>query len=74
MRLVDAADEDAPPVIAFELPTAPAEPLEVRQFSARLPPITIPRPGAYRWQLLHAGAVLAEQPFKVVLAEGPPVR
>ena len=62
VRLVDAADEDGPPLFAFDLKAVPfASPLEVREVAIEVPPVTLPRAGLYRWQVVCGGEVIHER-------------
>ncbi len=62
VRLIDAADEFAPPLFAFDIPPVRfGSPLDVKEVAVEVPAVALPRPGLYRWQVLCGGEVLHER-------------
>ena len=62
VRLIDGADDDAPPLFAFELPPVRfGSPLDVKEVALEVPAVTLPRAGLYRWQVVCAGEVIHER-------------
>ena len=71
VRLVDGADDDAPPLFAFDLKVVPfASPLDVKEVALEVPAVTLPRAGLYRWQVVCGGEVIHERRFVVAQTGG----
>jgi hypothetical protein len=71
LRLVDAADDSAPPLFRFDTPPVPfASPLDVKELAIEVPAVTVPAPGLYRWQVLCAGEVIHERKLPARLVGG----
>ena len=71
VRLIDGADDDAPPLFAFDLPAVRfGSPLDVKEVALEVPAVTLPRAGLYRWQVVCAGEVIHERRLVAAQAAG----
>lgn len=65
VQLVDGADDGTPPLWSFDLTPKFAGPLDVKEAAIEVAPVTLSRPGLYRWQVLCAGEVIHERRLPV---------